>query len=63
MAKCGKVTEVYSRCTGYHRPVKNWNPGKVSEFHDRKMYSVGGALARIKSTPSVLETDQVAVAG
>ncbi len=30
--------EVYSRIVGYIRPVKNWNPGKTAEFHDRKNY-------------------------
>ncbi|MCF0130471.1 MAG: ribonucleoside triphosphate reductase, partial [Pseudobutyrivibrio sp.] len=24
---CGKVSEVYSRITGYYRPVQNWNDG------------------------------------
>lgn len=38
MAKCGKTTEVFSRVTGYHRPVKNWNKGKQEEFKDRKVY-------------------------
>src|SRR5574344_1197625 len=33
---CGKETEVYSRITGYYRPVKNWNEGKTQEFHDRQ---------------------------
>jgi anaerobic ribonucleoside-triphosphate reductase len=37
---CGKETEVYSRITGYYRPVKNWNEGKVQEFHDRQTYLV-----------------------
>ena len=36
--KCGKETEVYSRITGYYRPVKNWNDGKAQEFHNRKLY-------------------------
>lgn len=40
MAKCNEVTEVYSRCTGYYRPVKNWNKGKQEEFKDRKLYDV-----------------------
>lgn len=40
MAKCGAETEVYSRVTGYFRPVKNWNRGKREEFKDRKPYSV-----------------------
>lgn len=35
---CGKETEVYSRITGYYRPVKNWNDGKSQEFLDRKEY-------------------------
>lgn len=38
--KCGAVTEVYSRITGYYRPVKNWNAGKTQEFKDRKTYCV-----------------------
>jgi ribonucleoside-triphosphate reductase len=37
---CGKPTEVYSRITGYYRPVKNWNDGKSQEFQDRKTYVV-----------------------
>ena len=39
--KCGKETEVWSRITGYYRPVQNWNDGKVQEFKDRKEYNVG----------------------
>lgn len=35
---CGKPTEVYSRITGYYRPVQNWNDGKAQEFRDRKTY-------------------------
>ncbi len=37
---CGKTTEVYSRITGYYRPVQNWNDGKRAEFADRKVYDV-----------------------
>ena len=37
---CGKKTEVYSRITGYYRPVQNWNDGKAQEFTDRKEYVV-----------------------
>ena len=37
---CGKETEVYSRITGYYRPVKNWNDGKTQEFKDRKVYDL-----------------------
>ena len=35
---CGKETEVYSRITGYYRPLKNWNDGKVQEFKNRLEY-------------------------
>lgn len=38
---CGKKTEVYSRITGYYRPVQNWNDGKLQEFKDRKVYDLG----------------------
>ena len=37
---CGKATEVYSRITGYYRPVQNWNVGKTEEFKERKTYDV-----------------------
>ena len=35
---CGKKTEVWSRITGYYRPIQNWNDGKAQEFKDRKEY-------------------------
>ena len=37
---CGGKTEVYSRITGYYRPVQNWNDGKAQEFKDRKVYDI-----------------------
>ena len=37
---CNKPTEVYSRITGYYRPVKNWNDGKAEEFKERKLYDI-----------------------
>ncbi|MBO4914678.1 MAG: ribonucleoside triphosphate reductase, partial [Oscillospiraceae bacterium] len=37
---CGKQTEVYSRITGYYRPVKNWNEGKSEEYRERKVYVI-----------------------
>ena len=40
--ECGKTTEVYSRITGYYRPVQNWNKGKVQEFKQRKTYVITG---------------------
>ena len=38
---CGRKTEVYSRITGYYRPVQNWNDGKAQEYKDRKVYNIG----------------------
>ena len=32
---------MWSRITGYYRPVQNWNDGKVQEFKDRKEYNIG----------------------
>ncbi len=37
---CGAVTEVYSRITGYYRPVQNWNDGKAQEYKNRVVYDV-----------------------
>ena len=42
---CGKKTEVYSRITGYYRPVQNWNDGKAQEYKDRKTYKVAESAA------------------
>jgi ribonucleoside-triphosphate reductase len=49
MKTCGKKTEVYSRVTGYFRPVSNWNDGKKEEFRNRRNFELsltgpGGAL-------------------
>ena len=41
--ECGAVTEVYSRITGYYRPVQNWNDGKTQEYKDRKVYDVASS--------------------
>ncbi len=38
--ECGEEAEVYSRITGYYRPVKNWNDGKTQEYKDRKVYDI-----------------------
>ena len=40
--KCGETTEIYSRITGYYRPVNNWNDGKTKEFEMRKEYKING---------------------
>ena len=38
--KCGARTEVYSRITGYYRPIQNWNDGKSEAFLNRKTYNL-----------------------
>ena len=48
MAKCNQKTEVYSRVTGYSRPISSWNIGKQAEFADRKMYNFKKAYEATK---------------
>jgi len=43
---CGEVTEVYSRITGYYRPVQNWNVGKLEEFKNRRTYNIATSVER-----------------
>ena len=44
--ECGRKTEIYSRITGYYRPVQNWNDGKTQEFKDRRTYVVENSVLR-----------------
>ncbi|MBQ6734113.1 MAG: ribonucleoside triphosphate reductase [Lachnospiraceae bacterium] len=44
---CGRESEVYSRITGYYRPVRNWNDGKTAEFHQRRTYVTEGNAAKV----------------
>ena len=55
---CGKKTEVYSRITGYYRPVQHWNDGKSQEFKDRKVYNIGTSV--LKKQAPVVEAAPVA---
>ena len=41
---CGRTTEVYSRITGYYRPIANWNDGKSEEFKMRKTYDIAHSV-------------------
>ena len=43
---CGEVTEVYSRITGYYRPIQNWNVGKLEEFKNRRTYNIANSIER-----------------
>ncbi len=46
---CGKSTEVYSRITGYYRPVRNWNDGKTQEYKERKVYNIETSVLKKKT--------------
>ena len=65
---CGESAEVYSRITGYYRPVQNWNEGKTQEYKDRKLYDVANSrMKRIpvgtpKKTPVTTQASQTPVA-
>lgn len=56
--ECGQNAEVYSRITGYYRPVGNWNEGKSQEFKNRKIYDVDSSreLLSIEAI-EVMESD------
>ena len=46
--ECGESAEVYSRITGYYRPVQNWNAGKTQEYKERKEYNIGTSVLKHK---------------
>ena len=50
---CGEKTEVYSRITGYYRPVQNWNDGKSQEFKQRKTYDIAHSVLHKKNEANV----------
>ncbi|MCR4711051.1 MAG: ribonucleoside triphosphate reductase, partial [Clostridia bacterium] len=60
---CGQKTEVYSRITGYYRPVQNWNDGKAQEYKDRKVYNIGRShLTHIGPNPAPVDEDEIVAA-
>ncbi|HWQ51213.1 MAG TPA: anaerobic ribonucleoside-triphosphate reductase, partial [Terriglobales bacterium] len=54
---CGHSAEVYSRITGYYRPVQNWNEGKAEEYRERRLYEPERSVIKGKSQESAPETD------
>ena len=50
---CGAVTEVYSRITGYYRPVQNWNDGKAQEYKNRVVYDIDHSSLKRPTTTMV----------
>ena len=62
---CGKKSEVYSRITGYYRPVQNWNDGKSQEYKNRTVYDVlhskAPAAHRIQKAVVTVTKDDVTI--
>ena len=59
---CGKPAEVYSRITGYYRPVQNWNDGKSQEYKNRKLYDVEhSSLKRVRTNIVTVSKDDVKI--
>ena len=57
--QCGQTTEIYSRITGYYRPVQNWNDGKLQEYQNRKEYEVNeSSMKRPTSTIVTLSNQE-----
>ncbi len=55
---CGEKAEVYSRITGYYRPVQNWNAGKTQEYKDRKTYDIANSkLTHERAAEAVKEAE------
>ncbi|MEG1848373.1 MAG: ribonucleoside triphosphate reductase [Lachnospiraceae bacterium] len=50
---CHQRTEVYSRITGYYRPVQNWNDGKLQEYANRTTYNIANSSLKRPSTSVV----------
>lgn len=49
---CGNEAEIYSRITGYYRPVKNWNAGKTEEYKNRKVYDIASSKLKKREKES-----------
>ncbi|MBQ1950922.1 MAG: ribonucleoside triphosphate reductase [Clostridia bacterium] len=60
--KCGKEAEVYSRITGYYRPVKNWNDGKSQEYKERKLYNIAGSVLTHEGPQTQAQEDAASTA-
>ncbi|WP_075720967.1 ribonucleoside triphosphate reductase [Roseburia sp. 499] len=59
---CGEKAEVYSRITGYYRPVQNWNDGKLQEYKNRRNYDMErSSLKRVPANIVTISKDEVKV--
>ncbi len=59
---CGASAEVYSRITGYYRPVQNWNDGKAQEYRQRKSYCIDNSVFKRKDLDKSVDEAEQAVA-
>ena len=59
---CGEVTEVYSRITGYYRPIQNWNVGKLEEFKNRQTYNIATSVLHKQAVENNIPVDVEAAA-
>ena len=60
--KCGKKAEVYSRITGYYRPVQNWNDGKTQEYKNRTLYDITHSqLKKVHTSVMTMKGDEVEI--
>lgn len=59
---CGEKAEVYSRITGYYRPVQNWNDGKAQEYKNRKIYDAKtSCLRKVRTNIVTISKDDVRI--
>ena len=59
---CGAKTEVYSRITGYYRPVQNWNDGKTQEYKNRTLYDITHSqLKKVHTSMMTMKGDEVEI--
>ena len=60
--KCGQPAEVYSRITGYYRPVQNWNDGKTQEYKNRTLYDITHSqLKKVHTSMMTMKGDEVEI--
>ncbi len=60
--ECGEPAEVYSRITGYYRPVQNWNVGKTQEYKDRREYNIGHSVLKHQGVKPEAKAEAAAAA-
>ena len=59
---CGARAEVYSRITGYYRPVQNWNDGKSQEYKNRQLYDVqNSCMHKVQSSIVTVSDEDVKI--